>query len=225
MTSHEGLTQHPDYREGSRREILILPEALDADLKHRLSKDGLIDFLDTFDFAKEPEGKIEWHRDVISSGHPHWVSEEANYLLYGKETPDGSIVTHFYFQYYNFFHTLDMDNPEDMSREDICESDIEIWPHTHTFLDNPVSNAVKGRKLLGTLHSHPYAIGKIDDPAFSPQDLRWNERYLNFYGRDGRRLSFVIYNQVDRIDPANDYYNGVSQRLNSDPNLLEINLG
>lgn len=223
MYSREIPAPGLEGQEGDKREKLLLPKAIDVDIKRRLSLDGILELIPPLDPVRLAQGEIDW-RTVIQERYPtHWTDVEANYLLYGKSTPLGIVSIGFYFQYYNFFHTVNMDDPQEAKTEGICKSDQAIWPHTHTYLDNPERNRNNGR-FLGTLHTHPFSFGNSGSADFSPQDLAWNQAYLRRYGTDGRKMTFVIYNQAFGKSPENDYYSGVSQTITTPPVLLDISL-
>lgn len=203
---------------------LILPQSLDGDINQRLSLEGIISFLGSLDLTKAQNPSAVDHL----LNHPelfigHWTETEVNYLLYGQEIGDELVCKSFHFDYYNFMHYLDTDNPEEMARNDICSLDSG-FPHVHVLASNPISNVNPDNEFLGTLHSHPL-LGFIakspkspDDVGFSPPDLDWNARYLERYGRDGRRLAFVIY-YSDKI-----FYRGISQTKTTKPELIDITI-
>lgn len=203
---------------------LILPANLDKDIKRRLTVDGIASFLETITLTSDKEIElINWYKAFLpgrlSSG---WTNLEINYLLYGRQTPTGLVCTGYHFQYYNFFHYIDFDDPEQAIRQDICDAD-PLAPHTHSYLNNLDRNPNRGRKFLGSLHSHPLLgflsrkkMNSVTSVGFSPDDEWWNNRYLTKYGADGRNMAFVIY-YAD-----NDFYKGITLSQSTQPQHLDI---
>lgn len=166
---------------------------------------------------------MNWYKQFLPGRlSSQWTSVEINYLLYGRQTPAGLVCTGYHFQYYNFFHYIDTDNPEQIARQDVCEAD-PLAPHTHSYLNNLDKNPNRGRKILGSLHSHPYggfhsrkSMKTVESVGFSPDDEWWNNWYLTKYGADGRNMAFVIY-YAD-----NDFYKGASLSKSTEPQHLDI---
>ena len=226
MLPTEGLRPNAEGQEVRNEEKLMLPSSLDVDVKKRLELDSMMLFINSLDPKKVSPEQIEWFKNALPERYTSkWTTVEINYQLYGRETSDGLIAAGYNFHYYNFSHNLDMTDPEQASRVDICEADATITPHTHSLIYNPEENPNKGKKILGTLHSHPH-FGftsrkdrkSVESVGFSPPDIWLNNWHLKKYGKDGRKLAFLIYY------PENDFYKGVSQTKSTEPKHLNIQL-
>lgn len=223
MSFPEGLHPGAENQEIQGPNRLILPRSLDLDLKRTLSPDGIAEFVDAVDPAAIDPELLDWHKQHLAQRvASRWSMMEAIYLLYGRETPNALVCNGFYFQYYNLFHYLDMSNPQEAAREDICPDDRELGAHTHSFLWNPNKNPNRGRKLLGYLHNHNRGLiaqkrmTTVGSVGFSAPDWDNNNRYLQKYGTDGRNMAFVIYY------PGDDFYKGITVSQTSQPGHLEI---
>lgn len=207
-----------------RETKLVVSKSLGEDIKRRLVPEEIVRFLGSLDLAQVRDAEdiryLLSYPQRLSNG---WTSTEVNYLLYGREMDNDLICTNAYFEYYNFFHYINMNDPEQMARKDICKADIGIAPHVHTLAYNPEKNRNLGKNLLGTLHNHNHLgfpsrqkMKSVSAVGFSPDDEFWNNWYLERYGTDGRKLAFVIYYS------DNDFYMGAFKTRHTQLGLLNI---
>lgn len=203
---------------------LVIPGSLDLDIKRRLKLEEIIKFLSSLDLTTvQDAASVRYLIDNPQRFQSGWTMTEVNYLLYGTEKSEGLVCTDGQFHYYNFFNYIDMNNPEDRTRKDICEAERGIATHVHALVHNPQASEIDGEKFLGTLHNHPYfgfssrkRMNKVDAVGFSSDDEWWNNWYLDRYGIDGRKLAFVVYYS------DNDFYMGVVRTKHTQPILLDI---
>lgn len=194
---------------------LILPKSFDEDIRRRLSPEGLSQFVDSLDSASDSELDLDllrYHReDLPQRLASHWSSAEVSYLLYGQSTPRGLVCSNYYFQDYNLSHYLDMNDPTQANRDDICPDDREVAPHIHSFMKNPENNPYPTEQFLGWVHNHPMGFyfqkrkKTAESVGFSEPDWEWIEWYTKEYGSDGRKLGFAIYYS----SPRTDFYKGL----------------
>src|SRR3989338_848594 len=141
-----------------RETRLVIPKSLDGDIKRRLRPEEIVGFLGSLDLTnvRDVEGirYLLAYPERLGNG---LTSTETNYLLYGREIDNDLVCANAYFEFYNFFHYINMNDPEQMARKDLCGADTDSAPHTHTLVYNPEKNRNLGRGLLGTLHSHPHS--------------------------------------------------------------------